>query len=110
MDDEDGGDAKGKLAVLGFVAEDVHAQEGADAAAGDGQPDEGVLRDAPLPSDGLPFVDALNLKGQDVDADEVDDEVAHGGTCADKLEFKRLFSRESVRLISIYRTQVTHFL
>ena len=74
---EDGGNAKGELAVLGLVAEDVHPQEGADTAAGDGQPDEGVFRDAPLPSPGLPFIDAVDQEGQDVDADEVDDEVAH---------------------------------
>lgn len=34
-------------------------------------------RDAQLPSDGLPFVDAVDEEGQDVDADEVDDEGAH---------------------------------
>ena len=77
MDEEDGGDAKGELAVLGFVAEEVHAHEGADAAAGNGQPDEGVFGDAPLPSPGLPFVDAVDQEGQDIDADEVDDEGAH---------------------------------
>ena len=77
MDDEDGRDAEGELAVLGFVAEEIHAQEGADAAAGNGQPDEGVFRDAPLPFPGLPFVDAINQEGQDIDADEVDDEVFH---------------------------------
>ena len=78
MDKENGRDAEGELAVLGFVAEEVHSQEGADAAAGDGQPDEGVFGDAPLPFLGLPFVDAVDEEGQYVDADEVDDEVAHG--------------------------------
>lgn len=36
LDEQDDGDAEGELAVLGFVAEEVHAQQGADAAAGDG--------------------------------------------------------------------------
>ena len=63
--------------MLGFVAEEVHSQEGADAAAGDGQPDEGVFGDAPLPSPGLPFVDAVDEESQDIDADNVDDEAAH---------------------------------
>ena len=74
LDKEDGGDAEGELAVLGFVAEEVHSQEGADAAAGDGQPDEGVFGDAPLPSPGLPFIDSVDEEGQYVDADKVDDE------------------------------------
>ena len=71
LDKEDGGDAEGELAVLGLVAEEVHSQEGADAAAGDGQPDEGVFGDAPLPSPSLPFIDAVDQEGQDVEADEV---------------------------------------
>ena len=78
MDNENGGDSEGELAVLGLVTEEVHTQEGTDAAAGNGQPNEGVFRDAPLPSPGLPFVDAVEQEGQDVDADKVDDEVAHG--------------------------------
>ena len=64
MDEENGGDAEGELAVLGLVAEEVHAQESTDAAAGDSQPDEGVFGDAPLPSPGLPFVDAVDEEGQ----------------------------------------------
>ena len=64
--------------MLGLVAEEIHAQEGADAAAGDGQPDEGVFGDAPLPFPGLPFVNAVDEEGQDVYADEVDDKVTHG--------------------------------
>ena len=74
-----GGNAESKLLVLGFVTEEVHAQESADAAAGDGQPDKGILGDAPLPSPGLPFVDAVDEEGHNVDADEVNDEVAHSG-------------------------------
>ena len=34
------GNAESELLVLGFVTEEVHAQESADAAAGDGQPDK----------------------------------------------------------------------
>lgn len=74
-----GGNAESELLVLGFVTEEVHAQESADAAAGDGQPDKGILGDAPLPSPGLPFVDAVDEEGHNVDADEVNDEVAHSG-------------------------------
>ena len=33
LDKEDDGDAEGELAVLGFVAEKVQSQEGADTAA-----------------------------------------------------------------------------
>ena len=63
--------------MLGFVTEQEHAQECADAAAGDGQPDEGVFRDAPLPSPGLPFVDAVQQESQDVNADKEVNEFAH---------------------------------
>ena len=77
MDQEDSRDAEGELEVLGLVTEEIHAQEGADAAADDGQPDEGIFRDAPLSSLGLPFVDTVNEEGQDVDADEEKGDVAH---------------------------------
>ena len=87
LDEEDGGDSEGEFAVLRFVAEEAHAQEGADAAAGNGQPDEGVFGDAPLPSPGLPFVNAVDQEGQDIDADEIDNEVSHGGNCTEKWEF-----------------------
>ena len=93
MDEENGGDAEGELAVLGLVAEEVHAQESTDAAAGDSQPDEGVFGDAPLPSPGLPFVNAVDQEGQDIDADELDNEVSHGGNCTEKWEFNSLSCR-----------------
>ena len=101
LDEEDGGDAEGELAMLGFVAKEVHTQEGADAAAGNGQPDESVFGDSPLTFLGLPFVDAVDEEGQYVDADEVDDEVSHGGTCAYKLEFTRLliYQQQTVPLL-----------
>ena len=63
--------------MLGFMMEQVHAQECADAAAGNGQPNERVFRYAPLPSPGLPFVDAVEQEGQDIDADKVVNEFAH---------------------------------
>ena len=45
------------------------------------------LNTAPLPSPGLPFVDAVDEEGQDVGADKVDDEVSHGVNYAEKCEF-----------------------
>ena len=76
--------------MLGLVAEEVHSQEGADAAAGNGQPDEGVFRDAPLPSPGLPFVDTVDQEGRDIDADKVDDEVVRGGKLIREIGINRV--------------------
>ena len=73
------GNAESELLVLGFVTEEVHAQESADAAAGDGQPDKGFFRDAQKKKNSIPFVDAVDEEGHNVDADEVNDEVAHSG-------------------------------
>ena len=60
-------------------------EDGGDA--GDGQPDEGVFGDASLPSDGLPFVDAVDEEGQDVDADEVDDKGTHWANFVEEFLF-----------------------
>ena len=78
MGEKDGGNAESKLLVLGFVAEEVHAQESADAAAGDGHPDERILRDTPFPSTSLPLINPEDKESQDIDADEVYEECSQG--------------------------------
>ena len=75
---EDGRDAEVELPLSRFVPEKVHPHECAYAAADDGQPDEGVLRNAPLPPPGLPFVDPEDQESQEIDADEIDEECSHG--------------------------------
>ena len=75
---EDGGNAEVELPFLRFVPEEIHPHERADAAAGDGHPDERTLRDAPLPSTGLPLVNPEDQEGQDIDADEVYEECSQG--------------------------------
>ena len=77
MDNEDGRDAEGELQVLGLVAEEVHAEEGSDAAADGRKKNKGSLGDAPFAPLGLPFVDAVEQEGQDVDDDKVVNEKSH---------------------------------
>ena len=75
---EDGGNAEVELPFLRFVPEEIHPHERADAAAGDGHPDERTLRDAPLPPARLPLVNPEDQEGQDIDADEVYEECSQG--------------------------------
>ena len=75
---EDGGDAEVEFPLLRFVPEEIHPHERADAAAGDGHPDERTLRDAPLPPARLPLVNSEDQEGQDIDADEVYEECSQG--------------------------------
>ena len=75
LDKKDGWDAEGELLVLGLVAEKVHPKECSDAASNYSQPNESFFRDAPLPSPGLPFVDAIKEEGQDVNKYKVDGKV-----------------------------------
>ena len=78
LGEKDGGDAEVELPFLRFVTEDIHPHERADAAAGDGHPDERTLRDAPLPPARLPLVNPEKQEGQDIDADEVYEECSQG--------------------------------
>ncbi len=78
MGKEDGGDAQVELPLLRFVPEEIHSHERADAAAGDGHPDEGFFRDAPFSSTGLPLVNPEDQEGQDIDADDVYEECSQG--------------------------------
>ena len=63
-------------------------------------PDESVFGDAPLPFPGLPFIDAVDEEGYDVDADKVDYEVVHGGTCADKVTMFVIQMKNTLRGLS----------
>ncbi len=78
MGKEDGGNAEVELPLLRFVPEEIHPHERADAAAGDGHPDERILRDAPFPSTSLPLVNPEDKESQDIDADEVYEECSQG--------------------------------
>ena len=60
------------------MPEEIHPHERADAATGDGHPDERILRDAPLPPTGLPLVNPEDQEGQDIDADEVYEDCSQG--------------------------------
>lgn len=87
LGDKDGRNAQVELPLLCFVPEEIHAKKRADAAADNGQPDEGVLRDAPLPLPGLPLVNPEDQEGQKIDADEIDDECSHGRLNADPVRY-----------------------
>ena len=78
MGKEDGENAEVEFPLLRFVPEEIHLHERADAAAGDGHPDERILRDAPLSSTGLPLVNPEDQEGQDIDADDVYEECSQG--------------------------------
>ena len=69
------------------AVKEVHAQKRADASADDGQPEEGVLRNAPLPLPGLPLVNPEDQEGQEIDAGEIDDECSHGRLNADPVRY-----------------------
>ena len=75
---EDGGDAEIEFPFLRFVPEEIHPHERADAAAGDGHPDERILRDTPFPSTSLPLINPEDKESQDIDADEVYEECSQG--------------------------------
>ena len=81
LGEKDGGDAEVEFPLLRFVPEEIHPHERADAATGDGHPDERILRDAPLPPTGLPLVNPEDQEGQDIDADEVYEECSQGCQC-----------------------------
>ena len=78
LGEKDGGDAEVEFPLLRFVPEEIHPHERADAATGDGHPDERILRDAPLPPTGLPLVNPEDQEGQDIDADEVYEDCSQG--------------------------------
>lgn len=71
LEDEDGGEAKAEFGVLGLVVPDFHTEQGTDAAAGDGYPEQACLGDAPFVALCLPFVDAIQEKRDDVDCREI---------------------------------------
>ena len=67
MEDEDGGEAETEFVVLGLMVPDFHSEQGPDAAAGDGYPEQACLGDAPFIALRLPFVDAVQEKRGNVD-------------------------------------------
>ena len=78
MGEKDGGNAEVELPLLRFVPEEIHPHERAEAAAGDGHPDERILRNAPFPSTSLPLINPEDKESQDIDADEVYEECSQG--------------------------------
>ena len=67
VEDEDGGEAETEFVVLGLMVPDFHSEQGPDAAAGDGYPEQACLGDAPFIALRLPFVDAVQEKRGNVD-------------------------------------------
>lgn len=57
----------------GLMTEEAHRPQSSDTAAGDSEPDEAVLRDAPASLAGLPLVYTVQEEGHQVDAHEVYD-------------------------------------
>lgn len=59
VENEDGGEAETEFVVLGLMVPDFHSEQGPDAAAGDGYPEQACLGDAPFIALRLPFVDTI---------------------------------------------------
>ena len=71
LEKEDGGEPEAEFGVLGLVVPDFHAEQGTDASAGDGYPEQACLGDAPFVALCLPFVNAIQEKRDDVDCREI---------------------------------------
>jgi hypothetical protein len=71
LEDEDGGEAEAEFAVLGLMVPYFHSEQGPDAAAGDGYPEQACLGDAPLVALRLPFVNAVQEKRGYVNSREI---------------------------------------
>ena len=71
LKNEDGGEAEAEFGVLGLMVPDFHTEQGTDAAAGDGYPEQARLGDTPFVALCLPFVDAIQEKRDDVDCREI---------------------------------------
>ena len=67
LQQEDGREAEAEFVVLGLMVPDFHSEQGPDAAAGDGYPEQACLGDAPFIALRLPFVDAVQEKRGNVD-------------------------------------------
>ena len=73
------GDADVELGVLRLVAPCFHAEPCADAAAEEGEEDEGGFGDAPVGFPGFELVDAVDDEGDEVERYEgIDDDGEHG--------------------------------
>lgn len=68
---KNGGDPIAEIPVLGFVTENMHACQGAYAAAQESQKKQGLLRDAPAALAGTFFVRAHGRKSQNIDSQKI---------------------------------------
>ena len=79
---------KGKLEMLCFVPEGVHAQQGTDAATQYGRHNQRCFRDAPSIFSGFLLVDEHKQKGSCIDYSEIDEQIFHviflSGGCEDE--------------------------
>jgi hypothetical protein len=64
-------DAVDEFFMLGFVAEKVHGQEGAQGSPGGGQDQKDFFGDSPAAAFGLKFVVAVDQEGQDIDKAQI---------------------------------------
>ena len=71
LQQEDGREAEAEFVVLGLMVPDFHSEQGTDAAAGDGYPEQACLGDAPLVALRLPFVNAVQEKRGYVNSREI---------------------------------------
>ena len=60
--------------MKGFMMPDFHAEKGADTAAKESDGYEAGFRDTPFVMPRLPFVNAIEKKGKDIDCREVEQE------------------------------------
>ena len=71
---EDEREAVAETGMLGLVMPDFHAEKSTDTAAQDGNGEETGFRDTPFVMPRLPFVNAIEKKGKDIDCREVEQE------------------------------------
>ena len=71
MEEEDGWETEAEFGVLGLMVPDFHTEQGPDAAAGDGYPEQACLGDAPLVALRLPFVNTVQEERDDINSREI---------------------------------------
>ena len=71
VEEEDGREAEAEFVVLGLMVPDFHTEQGPDAAAGNGYPEQARLRDTPFVMPRLPFVNAIEKESNDIDCREI---------------------------------------
>jgi hypothetical protein len=71
---EDEREAVAETGMLGLVMPDFHAEKSTDTAAKESDGYEAGFRDTPFVMPRLPFVNAIEKKGKDIDCREVEQE------------------------------------